>query len=218
MPRTNPRTPIDHATPATVLPARALGLALAVLLIGVALTPAAAADTSSKRLCIGDTEHSTSPLEAGPGCANGWIETRTKTCTTKDDGLRDCVIEGRLGVTVDGFKTCGSSENPLHPDPALICVSVTHVIPNEASNQTAWADLKTVPDVPLGGTTVEFTAETCVWADHSDNVGGEYCETYPHEHEIEPADGASSLQILDGTVDYAKTTANNAYVPVGVQP
>lgn len=214
---TDQRTTRTTAATTRAGPRRAAVLVLGLLLFTVALAPAASADTSSKIVCLGDTDHTGErPAEAGTGCAEGWIHTRD-SCTTQADNTRDCTIEGRLKVTVRGAQSCGSSSSSWFTNMAAACVNLDQTIEGEDSHVTNWETIATIENVPPKGMTVEIPAETCAWTDRTD-VALTSCDPYTHEHRIDAISDAGGLELVDGLVEHATTTVNNAEAPVTVTP
>lgn len=213
--RRTTRTPVKGTRTG---PRRAAVLVLGLLLFTVALAPAASADMSSKTVCLGDSENTGERRNmTGAGCAEGWIETRTKQCKDNSDDTRDCIIEGWLGVEVTGAQSCGNSASSWFTNTASACVNVDQTVKGDDTDRTEWEDIATIKNVPPKGMPVEIPAETCGWVDRAELATLE-CESYTHVHEIDASSTASAFEVLDGVVDYASTEAQNAESPISVTP
>lgn len=199
---------------------RALGIALALALVGVALTPTVAAETSSRTVCLGDTGQTDSPLDAGTGCATGTIQTDA-ACSGSANNY-DCKLLGRLFVDVEGPQTCGTTNSSWFGDAALTCVDVIDSLQPSTSDATDWEVIATYDDVPPEGITVEVPWDVCVWADRSDPAQT-FCDgpdkPGDHVHHIAgPPGSGSGLDVVQGQIDYATATVENTEAPVGVSP
>lgn len=205
---TNRRVEHKQGELSGIISARGLGLVLAVVLVGVAITPAASADTSSKTVCIGDSEHVDPPTVGGAGCANDWIETRTDKCTVDaSDGLRDCVIEGRLGVTVHGLETCGRSTSSWFEKAAEECVDLADG--SSDSETTAWEEIAKVKNVSDDGTVVTVPVKACVSPQHPEAEA--YCDSYTHRHRIPAtADASATEPATDDPVEASSVALDEA--------